>query len=81
MSDPDTQEARKGLANLKHLVVQDLFLTETATFADVILPSSAAPEKDGSFTNTNRQVQMGRKALPLPGNTKQDLWIINEIGK
>ena len=81
MSDPDTKEARKGLANLKHLVVQDLFLTETATFADVILPSSAAPEKDGSFTNTNRQVQMGRKAIPLPGNTKQDLWIINEIGK
>ena len=81
MSDPDTKEARKGLANLEHLVVQDLFLTETATFADVILPSSAAPEKDGSFTNTNRQVQMGRKAIPLPGNAKQDLWIINELGK
>ena len=79
MSDPDTKHAREGLAKLEHLVVQDLFLTETATFADVILPSSAAPEKDGSFTNTNRQVQMGRKAIPLPGNTKQDLWIINEI--
>ncbi len=43
--------------------------------------SSAAPEKDGSFTNTNRQVQMGRKALPLPGDAKQDLWTINEIAK
>ena len=81
MSDPDTKHAREGFAKLEHLVVQDLFLTETATFADVILPSSAAPEKDGSFTNTNRQVQMGRKAIPLPGNAKQDLWIINELGK
>src|SRR4029079_3329425 len=62
-----------------HLVVQDLFLTETAVYADVILPASAWPEKDGTVTNTNRQVQMGRQALPLPGDTRHDLWIIQEI--
>ena len=81
MSDPDTQHAREALAKLEHLVVQDLFLTETAFHADVILPASAFPEKDGSFTNTNRQVQIGRTALPLPGETRQDIWIIQEIAK
>ena len=67
MSDPDLNHVRHALAHLKHLVVQDIFLTETASFADVILPASAWPEKDGTVTNTNRQVQMGRQALPLPG--------------
>ena len=81
MSDPDAGHARKALASLDHLVVQDLFLTETASFADVVLPASAFPEKDGTFTNTNRQVQMGHKALPLPGEAKQDLWIIQEIAR
>lgn len=79
MSDPDAQHARDGFAKLEHLVVQDLFLTETAFFADVVLPASAWPEKDGTVTNTNRQVQMGRKAIPLPGDAKQDWWIIQEI--
>ena len=79
MSDPDLNHAREALAHLEHLVVQDLFLTETAFYADVILPASAWPEKDGTVTNTNRQVQMGRQALPLPGETRQDLWIIQEI--
>jgi formate dehydrogenase major subunit len=79
MSDPDLNHAREALAHLEHLVVQDLFLTETAVYADVILPASAWPEKDGTVTNTNRQVQMGRQALPLPGDTRQDLWIIQEI--
>ncbi|MDA1091385.1 MAG: formate dehydrogenase subunit alpha [Proteobacteria bacterium] len=79
MSDPDSGHARKGLAALEHLVVQDLFLTETAAFADVVLPASAFPEKAGTFTNTNRQVQMGRPALELPGDTRQDWWIIQEI--
>jgi formate dehydrogenase major subunit len=60
-------------------VVQDIFLTETASYADVVLPSSAWPEKDGTVTNTNRQVQMGRKALPLPGEARQDLWIIQDL--
>jgi formate dehydrogenase major subunit len=81
MSDPDVRHARQALAALDHLVVQDLFLTETAFHADVVLPASAFPEKDGTFTNTNRQVQVGRKALPLPGDAKQDLWIIQEIAR
>src|SRR5574338_644716 len=62
MSDPDAHHAREALAKLEHLVVQDLFLTETAFHADVVLPAAAFPEKDGTFTNTNRQVQMGRTA-------------------
>jgi len=81
MSDPDLNHARQALAHLEHLVVQDLFLTETAVYADVILPASAWPEKDGTVTNTNRQVQMGRAALPLPGDTKLDWWLIQEIGR
>ncbi len=81
MSDPDAQHAREGLAKLEHLVVQDIFLTETAYHADVVLPASAWPEKDGTVTNTNRQVQMGRKALELPGDARQDWWIIQEIAK
>ncbi|MEC8371196.1 MAG: molybdopterin-dependent oxidoreductase, partial [Pseudomonadota bacterium] len=68
MSDPDAQHAREGLAKLEHLVVQDIFLTETAFHADVVLPASAWPEKDGTVTNTNRQVQIGRKALQMPGD-------------
>jgi formate dehydrogenase major subunit len=81
MSDPDANHARDALAALDHLVVQDIFLTETAYLADVILPASAFPEKDGSFTNTDRIVQMGRKAVNPPGDAKQDLWIIQEIAK
>ena len=81
MSDPDVSHARAGLANLDHLVVQDIFMTETAMFADVVLPASAWPEKDGTVTNTNRQVQMGRKALPLPGDARQDWWVIQEIAQ
>ncbi|MFL5084635.1 MAG: formate dehydrogenase subunit alpha, partial [Xanthobacteraceae bacterium] len=79
MSDPDLNHAREALAHLEHLVVQDLFLTETAAYADVVLPASAWPEKDGTVTNTNRQVQMGRQALPLPGEAKQDWWLVQEI--
>ncbi|WP_048305912.1 formate dehydrogenase subunit alpha [Halomonas sp. PR-M31] len=81
MSDPDLDHARAALSKLEHLVVQDLFVTETAQFADVILPASAWPEKDGTVTNTNRQVQMGRKAMPLPGEAKPDWWIIQQIAK
>ncbi len=79
MSDPDAQHARAALAKLDHLVVQDLFLTETAFHADVVLPASAWPEKDGTVTNTNRQVQMGRKALETPGDARQDWWIVQQI--
>ncbi len=81
MSDPDVQHAREALASLQHLVVQDIFLTETAFHADVILPASAWPEKDGTVTNTNRQIQMGRKALQLPGEARPDWWITTELGK
>jgi formate dehydrogenase major subunit len=79
MSDPDANHARESLAALDHLVVQDIFLTETAYLADVILPASAFPEKTGTFTNTDRLVQMGRQAIDPPGDAKQDLWIIQEI--
>jgi formate dehydrogenase major subunit len=81
MSDPDLDHARAGIAKLEHLVVQDIFLTETAMMADVILPASAWPEKTGTVTNTNRQIQMGRKAIKLPGDTRDDLWIIIELAK
>jgi formate dehydrogenase major subunit len=81
MSDPDVQHAREALAKLEHLVVQDLFLTETAKYADVVLPASAWPEKTGTVTNTNRQVQLGRKALPLPGDAREDYWIIQELAR
>jgi formate dehydrogenase major subunit len=79
MSDPDANHARESLAALDHLVVQDIFLTETAYLADVILPASAFPEKTGSFTNTDRLVQIGRQAIHPPGDAKQDLWIIQQI--
>ncbi|MCC6775118.1 MAG: formate dehydrogenase subunit alpha [Hyphomicrobiales bacterium] len=81
MSDPDLNHAREALARLDHLVVQDLFLTETAVYADVVLPASAWPEKEGTVTNTNRQVQMGRQALPLPGDARYDWWITQEIAR
>jgi formate dehydrogenase major subunit len=81
MSDPDLNHARAALAHLEHLVVQDIFLTETCSYADVVLPASAWPEKDGTVTNTNRQVQMGRAALPLPGEARQDLWIIQDLAQ
>ncbi len=81
MSDPDLQHARTGMARLEHLVVQDIFLTETAFHADVVLPASAFPEKDGTFTNTDRRVQLGRKALDCPGDARQDWWIIQEIAR
>ncbi len=81
MSDPDVQHAREALAKLEHCVVQDLFLTETAFFADVVLPASAWPEKTGTVTNTNRQVQMGRIALEPPRDVRQDWWIVQEIAR
>ena len=81
MSDPDLNHARQALALLDHLVVQDLFLTETAFHADVVLPASAFAEKSGSFTNTDRRVQLARPVIPPPGDARQDWWIIAEIGK
>jgi formate dehydrogenase major subunit len=81
MSDPDVDHAREAMATLDHLVVQDIFLTETAYLADVILPATAWPEKVGTVTNTDRMVQLGRKALDPPGDAKEDLWIINEVAR
>ncbi len=81
MSDPDANHARESLALLEHLVVQDIFFTETAYLADVILPASAFPEKTGTFTNTDRLVQMGRQAIDPPGDARQDLWIIQQIAR
>ncbi|MBT53620.1 MAG: formate dehydrogenase subunit alpha [Mameliella sp.] len=81
MSDPDVEHARKALAQLDHLVVQDIFLTETANYADVILPASALPEKTGTVTNTNRQVQMVRKAVNPPGEAREDWQIIVDLAR
>ena len=81
MSDPDVEHARKALAKLDHLVVQDIFLTETANFADVILPASALFEKSGTVTNTNRQVQVVRKAVDAPGEAREDWEITVELAR
>jgi formate dehydrogenase major subunit len=79
MSDPDLNHAREALVTLEHLVVQDLFLTETAFHADVVLPASAFAEKGGTFTNTDRRVQLARPVIKPPGEARQDWWIIQEI--
>ena len=79
MSDPDQMHTRKALAKLEHLVVQDIFMTETAWNADIILPATAHAEKTGTYTNTNRQVQLGRAVVKSPSNVRQDWWIIQEI--
>src|SRR5947208_15244850 len=81
MSDPDVHHSLGALAKLEMLVVQDIFLTETAYLADVILPATAFPEKTGTFTNTDRMVQLGRKAIASPGDAKPDLWIIQEMAR
>jgi formate dehydrogenase major subunit len=80
MSDPDQNHTIEGICKLDTLVVQDIFMTETAWYADIILPASAHAEKNGTFTNTNRQVQMGRKVVDAPGDAKEDLDIIIDLG-
>jgi formate dehydrogenase major subunit len=81
MSDPDIDHAREALAALDHLVVQDIFLTETAYLADVVLAATAWPEKVGTVTNTDRMVQLGRKAIEPPGDAKEDFWLLTEMGR
>ncbi|SMX23321.1 formate dehydrogenase subunit alpha [Boseongicola aestuarii] len=81
MSDPDVDHARDALAKLDHLVVQDIFITETANYADVILPASAFYGKSGTVTNTNRQVQMGRPAVAPPGEAREDWAITVDLAK
>jgi formate dehydrogenase major subunit len=80
LSDPDQNKVRVALARLDFLAVQDIFLTETAEFADVILPAGAFMEKLGTYTNTDRRVQIGRPALKPPGAARQDWELICEIG-
>jgi formate dehydrogenase major subunit len=79
LSDPNVNKVRKALANLDFLVVQDIFLTETAEFADVILPATTHLEKVGTYTNSDRRVQVGRKALHPPGSALEDWKIVSEI--
>ena len=81
MSDPDLNHARHALASLEHLVVQDIFMTETAWLADVVLPATAWPEKTGTVSNTDRMVQLGLQAIDPPGDAKPDLWIIQQIAR
>jgi len=80
VSDADTAHVRARLAELDFLVVQDIFLTETASLADVILPAASALEKDGTFTNTDRRVQRVRTAVPCPGQALADWRILNLLG-
>lgn len=81
LSDPDMHHTVKALKNLDFLVVQDIFLTETADLADVVLPATSFAEKDGTFTNTERRVQRVRKAVNPPGEAREDSWVIAEISK
>ena len=81
LSDPNINKVRKALSALDFLVVQDIFLTETAEFADVILPASSYMEKDGTYTNTDRRVQLGRKVMDPPGGARPDWQIVQEIAQ
>ena len=81
LSDPDISHVRGGLENLEFLVVQDIFLTETAKLADVVLPAASYAEKDGTFTSTDRTVQMVRKAIEPPGESKADWQIICDLAR
>ncbi|HLF39898.1 MAG TPA: formate dehydrogenase subunit alpha, partial [Acidimicrobiia bacterium] len=81
LSDPNINKVRKALAALEFLVVQDIFLTETAEFADVILPASSYLEKDGTYTNTDRRVQLGRKALAPPGEARLDWEVVCDVAR
>ena len=81
MSDPNLNHARHALVTLEHLVVQDIFMTETAWLADVVLPATAWPEKTGTVSNTDRMVQLGKQAITPPGDARADLWIIQQMAQ
>ena len=81
MSNPDLNHARYALASLEHQMVRDIFMTETAWLADVVLPPTAWAEKTGAVSNTDRMVQVGKQAIDSPGNAKPDLWILQAIVK
>ena len=79
MSDPDLNHVKKALTNCEFLVVQDIFLTETAALADVVLPGCTFAEKDGTFTNTERRVQRIRKAIKSVGESRADFEILSDV--
>ena len=79
LSDPDLNHAKKAVGNLEFLVVQDIFLTETGREADVVLPATAFAEKNGTFVNTERKVQLVRKAVEPPGEAKGDWKILKDL--
>jgi len=81
LSDPNSQHISESLEKLDFLVVQDIFLTETAQFADVVLPAATFAEKDGTFTNSERRIQLIRKAIEPVGDSRSDWWIVCEIAK
>lgn len=81
ISDPNSNKVRKALANLEFLAVQDIFLTETAEFADVVLPAASYLEKTGTYTNTDRRVQLGKKVLDPPGEARPDWQVICELAR
>jgi len=81
LSDPDVQHVREALARLDFFVVQDIFLSETAKLAHVVLPAASFAEKDGTFTNTERRVQRVRKVVEPVGNSKPDWWIVCQVAQ
>ncbi len=81
LSDPDSRHVREALQRLELFVVQDIFLTETAHLADVVLPAASFAEKDGTFTNTERRVQRVRKAIAPPGQSQPDWWIAAQLAQ
>jgi len=81
LSDPDIRHTWEALAKLEFLVVQDIFLSETAKFAHVVLPAASFAERDGTFTNTERRVQRVRKAIKPIGDSRPDWWIICQVAK
>lgn len=81
LSEPDIQNVKKALESLEFLVVQDIFLTETAQLADVVLPAASFAEKEGTFTNTERRVQLIRPAVSVVGKSKPDWWIISQLAR
>jgi len=81
MTDPDLAHVHRCLAACELLVVQEIFLSETARFAHVVLPAAAQAERAGTFTNTERRVQLFEPAMPPPGDARPDWWIIAEIGR
>jgi formate dehydrogenase alpha subunit len=81
LSDPDAKHVEKALEKLEFLVVQDIFLTETAKLADVVLPAASFAEKEGTFTNTERRVQRVRKVVEAVGEAKADWWIVSQVAQ